>query len=71
MGQTKYNKGLLDKERFKLLEREKKQWLKNLPMKKAIRLEERLLSSCFIWEWRKNFFPDKPVCLKYILKKKV
>lgn len=68
---NKRNTGLLDKDRFKPLDREKKQWLKNLSMKKAIALEEGLLASSLIWEWRKNFFPDKPVCLKYILKKKV
>lgn len=67
---NKSNIGLLDKKKFKLLDREKKQWLKNLSMKKAIALEEGLLASSLIWEWRKNFFPDNPVCLKAILKKK-
>ncbi len=70
MRQFKINKGLMDKEKFRLLEREKKQRLKDLSMKEAIGLEEKLLSSYFIWELRKNFFPDNPVCLKEILKKK-
>lgn len=62
--------GLLDKERFSWLEREKRQWLKNLSMKKAIRLEENFLSSALIWEWRNNFSKDDPVCLNDILRKK-
>ncbi len=71
MGRIKpNNKGLLSKKRFKFLEREKKQWLKGLPMKMAISLEEDLLSSALIWEWRKKFPLDNPICLKNILKKK-
>jgi hypothetical protein len=53
------------------LEKEKKEYLKNLSMEKAIRLEESLISSSFIWEWRKNFSKDNPVCLKDSLKKKL
>lgn len=70
MAQIKPNKGLLDKKRFKLLEREKKQWLKDLSMERAISLEESLLSSSLIWEWRKNFSLDKPICLKDALRRK-
>lgn len=70
MKRLKINKGLLNKERFEVLEREKRQWLKNLSLKRALRLEENLLSSELIWLWRKNFFRDNPVCLKYSLKKK-
>ena len=64
------NMKLYHKRKFKLWERGKKRWLKGLSMAKAIDLEERLLSSSFIWELRKNFFADKPVCLKKLLHKK-
>lgn len=64
------NKGLLDKKRFFALEKEKKLWLKNLSLRRAIRLEENLLSSSLIWEWRKNFLADNPVCLKDGLRRK-
>ena len=60
----KDNKGLLNKKRFEKAEQRKKQWLKNLSWKKALRLEESLLSSELIWEWRKNFPEDNPVCLQ-------
>ena len=60
----KDNKALLDKSRFEKSEQEKKQWLKNLSWKKALRLEESLLSSELIWEWRKNFPEDNPICLQ-------
>ena len=46
----KDNKALLDKSRFEKSEQEKKQWLRNLSWKKALRLEESLLSSELIWE---------------------
>ena len=71
MQKIKNKKGLLEREKFAFLEREKKEWLSNLSMKKAISLEEKLLSSYFAWEWRKNFSPDNPICLKDILKKKI
>ncbi len=51
----KDNKALLDKSRFEKSEQEKKQWLRNLSWKEALRLEESLLSSELIWEWRKIF----------------
>lgn len=70
MTRFKGNKGLLDKKRFAILEREKRRWLQNLSQEEALRLEESLLSSSFIWELRKNFSEDKPVCLKHSLQKK-
>lgn len=70
MKRFKDNKGLLDKKRFVWLEKEKRRWLKNLSTEEALRLEESLLSSSLIWEWRKNFFRDNPVCLKNSLLKK-
>jgi len=64
MKKAKGNKGLLDQKRFEFLEREKRRWLRNLSWKKAIRLEEKMLSSRLILEWLDNFPEDKPVCLK-------
>jgi hypothetical protein len=66
----KNNKGLLDKKRFESLEEEKKRHLRNLSWKKALQLEETLISSALIWEWRRNFPKDNPVCLKIGLCKK-
>ncbi len=60
----KDNKALLDKSRFEKSEQEKKQWLRNLSWTKALRLEESLISSELIWEWRRNFPEDNPVCLR-------
>ena len=70
MKRFKNNKVLLDKKRFKKSEEEKKLWLRNLSWKKAIQLEESLISSELIWEWRRNFPKDNPICLKYSLGKK-
>ncbi|MDI6840286.1 MAG: hypothetical protein QMD71_05510 [bacterium] len=56
----KGNKGLLNKERFKRMEQDKILWLKRLSLKDALILEESLISSTLIWEWRKNFAPDTP-----------
>jgi hypothetical protein len=64
------DKRLFAKNKFKLWEWEKRNWLKNLSMKEAIAIEERLLSSSLLWELRKNFFADNPVCLKMLLQKK-
>lgn len=64
------NKSLLNKRNFSWLEREKTKWLHNLSLKKAIRLQESLLSSKLIWEWRKNFSKDNPLSLKESLRKK-
>ena len=66
---SKNNKGLLDKRRFEKAEQEEKQWLRNLSSKKALQLEECLISSALIWEWRRNFFEDNPLCLKKSLSK--
>ncbi|MDO9575939.1 MAG: hypothetical protein Q7J55_05380 [bacterium] len=60
---------ILDSSRFEKMERDKLLWLKSLTMKKALRLEESLISSELIWEWRKNFFPDRPLCLRDSLEK--
>jgi hypothetical protein len=70
MKRIKRNKGLLDKKRVEKSEQEKKQWLKNLSWKKALRLQESLISSELIWEWRGNFPEDNPICLKKGLLKK-
>lgn len=64
------NKSLLENERFLFWEKEKKLWLQNLSFRRAVKLEENLISSSLIWELRKNFFPDKPICLKDSLRKK-
>jgi len=64
MKRAKNNKGLLDKRRFEGLEQEKKRWLRTLSWKKALRLEEKMLSSTLILEWRDNFSQDNPICLK-------
>lgn len=68
---NKVKQGLLDKERFLVWAKEKKRWLRNLSGKKAIKLEEALLSSSLIWKWRKNFLKDNPVCLKSSLGRKM
>jgi len=64
------NKGLLDKRRFEKSEQEKKQSLMHLSPKKALKLQESLISSELVWEWRRNFPEDNPVCLKNSLVKK-
>jgi len=69
MKRLKNNKGLLHTRRFERLEQGKKRWLQTLSWKKAIRLEESLISSVLIWEWRRNFFEDNPLCLKKSLGK--
>ena len=69
MKKGKGNKSLLDGKRFEALERDKRRWLQGLSRKKALRLEERMLSSKLVLEWRDNFPPDSPVCLKMALKK--
>jgi len=70
MKRFKDNKSLLDNRRFEGTEHQKKQWLANLSRKKALQLEESLISSAFIWEWRRNFSKDRPVCLRKSLGKK-
>ncbi len=64
MKKVKGNKGLLDKRRFESLEQEKKRWLRTLSWEKALRLEEKMLSSKLVLELRDNFSQDSPVCLR-------
>jgi hypothetical protein len=70
MGDSKGNKGLLDKKRFEQWDRQRKRRLRGLTWKKAIQLEEQMLSSRLVLEWRDNFSKDKPVCLKKCLHNK-
>ncbi len=70
MRKAKANKGLLDQKRFEALEREKRRWLQNLSRKKALELEEKMLSSRLVLEWRDNFPRDNPVCLAMLLKRR-
>ncbi|MBN1974728.1 MAG: hypothetical protein JW787_13900 [Sedimentisphaerales bacterium] len=70
MSKTIGNKGLLDKSRFEDQDRQKERWLGRLSLKDAMHLEEKMLSSRLIWEWRNNFGKDSPVCLKIFLKEK-
>lgn len=70
MQKLKGNPSLLNKKRFASWQRQKEVWLKNLSDKAALKLEEGLLSSSLIWQWRKNFSADKPICLRDALKKK-
>ena len=70
MKKFKGNKGLLDKKRFEGLERERKQRLRKLSWKKAIRLAEDMLATPLVDEWRHNSPQDHPVCLKMLLKRK-
>lgn len=67
MKKVKGNLGLLNQKRFEKLEQQRKRRLRKLSWKEAIRLEEKMLSSKLILEWRKNFSRDKPVCLKMSL----
>jgi hypothetical protein len=69
MKRLRDNRYLLDKKRAEKLQKQQERWLKNLSQQKAIRLEESLISSVLIWEWRRNFFEDKPLCLKKSLGK--
>jgi len=68
MKKAKGNKGLLDQRRFEPLEREKERWLRTLSWKKALRLEEKMLSSKLVLEWRENFPQDNPVSLRIALR---
>jgi len=70
MKRVKGNMGLLNQRRFEKWEQERKLRLRKLSWKEAIRLEEKMLSSKLIWEWRKNFSKDRPVCLKISLSKR-
>lgn len=68
--QWKKNSGLLDKRRFIIQNKEHKIWLENLTFSEAIKLEEKLISSNFILEWKNNFADDNPVCIKFSFRKK-
>ena len=57
------------KKRFEILEKERRSRLKKLSLRTALKLEEELLSSRFVFLWRKNFSPDTPVCLRDVLRK--
>ena len=70
MKKAKGKWGLLNKKGFEQWERQRRQRLRKLSWKEAIRLEEKMLSSKLIWEWRKNFSHDKPVCFKISLQNK-
>ena len=69
MEKAKSNKGLLDGKRFEKWERQRRQRLRKLSWKKAIRLAEDMLATPLVEEWRDNFPEDKPVCLKLGLKR--
>lgn len=70
MKKAKGNKGLLDKKRFEGLEQEKKRWLRGLTLEEAVRLEEKLLRSALIREWRDNFPQDNPICVELGLRRR-
>ncbi|MFA5554235.1 MAG: hypothetical protein WCZ89_01515 [Phycisphaerae bacterium] len=70
MKTIKGNKNLLDKKRFDSWEKQRKQRLRNLSPKKAIRLAEDMLATPLIEQWRDNFSQDHPICLRMSLKKK-
>jgi hypothetical protein len=70
MKKDKGNKGLLDKKRFEKWERQRRQHLRRLSWKKAIRLAEDMLATPLVEEWRDNSPEDHPVCLKMALRKK-
>ena len=70
MKKAKGNKGLLDKNRFEKWEQERRQRLRKLSWKKAIRLAEDMLATPLVDEWRDNSPEDQPVCLKMLLKRK-
>lgn len=57
-------------ESFKQEDEERKNQLRRLSLAKALKIEEALLSSTFIWTWRKKFLTGSPVSLKISLKGK-
>jgi hypothetical protein len=63
----KHAKDLL-KRRSEILEKDYRMRLKKLSPKKAIKIEEDLLSSRFMFLLRKNFYSDAPICLRNILR---
>lgn len=60
--------GILNKERFKRLEEENANILKNLSLEKSIRLTEEFLSSTLFDEFQTTFIYDEPLCFKLGLK---
>jgi len=70
MNNSKGNKGLLNQKRFEQWARQRKQRLRKLSPKKAIRLAEEMLATSLLDEWRDNFPQDHPICLAMSLKKK-
>lgn len=70
METSKGNKGLLDKKRFEQWDKQRKQRLRKLTRKKAIRLAEEMLATPLVDEWRDNFPEDHPICLSMSLKRK-
>ncbi len=70
MKKAKGNKGLLNKKRFEQWEQERRQRLRKLSWRKAIRLAEDMLATPLVDEWRDNSPEDHPVCLKMLLKRK-
>lgn len=60
--------GLFNKKRFEWMEEEKKNWLKKLTIEKSVKILESLTSPNTLNEFKNNFFPDNPVCLKFTLR---
>ncbi len=69
MKQPKNNKGLLDKRRFAWLEKEKREFLRNLTIKKSAEILESLTSKKTLEEFKTNFDLDHPLSLRLGLKK--
>jgi hypothetical protein len=65
----KKNKGLRDKKRFTWLEKEKREFLRNLTVKKSAEILESLTSKETLGELKTNFALDHPLSLKLGLKK--
>lgn len=70
MKSFKGNNGLLNNKRFLKQYMDHEKWLRDLQPSSAIILEEKLLSSSFILELRKNFIEDTPVSVKKGLSKR-
>jgi len=54
----------LNKKRFEQMEKEKKEWLKNLTLEESIKMTEEFLSSNMFEKFRDNFAYDEPVCFQ-------
>lgn len=63
-------KTLWDKNRFSIWKREKKLFLKKLTFKKSAEILEALTSPDAFRPFKTTVFSDKPVCLKFGLRKK-